>query len=323
MKLSIDLGSTEFKAAVFADADDSPVGSGACLLTYIKNAGEGRAELTPETVVESVRTAVSEAVGNAGVGFDEITAVGVDSQAQTFTIADESMNPQMNFISWLDQRAAFECEEMSADPLFADFAEHSTIAKLSAPMTICLLKHLASDSPELFSERSRFIPLPSYVLYQLTGEFATDDNLAAMSGLYSLRDREYRDAYLKQIHPRISRSNFPTVATMGREVGKTIADNPFGLPAGIPACSCGNDQTAGAYGADLAPGDILITLGTAQVAYACLDSIPTPKDGLFRGWYPGGLFYAMFAETGGAMVSTAIKQCAEFGDYARFAELAG
>jgi sugar (pentulose or hexulose) kinase len=321
MKLSIDLGSTEFKAAVFADSN-SLLASGACPLEYLKDRGEGKFEIAPETVVKTVESAISDAVEKAGVARDDITAVGVDSQAQTFAVADESLTPTTNFISWLDQRAADARSEMAGNPLFADFAEHSSISRLSAPMTICLLKHLASTSPELFAKNPRIIPLPSYVLSLLTREFATDDNLAAMSGLFSLRDHEYREEYLRHIHPDISQANFPRVLRMGDEVGATVEENPFGLPPAIPAHSCGNDQTAGAVGADLTPGDILITLGTAQVAYACLNTMPEPADNLFRGWYPGALFYAMFAENGGALISASIKQNPEFGDYARFAELA-
>lgn len=319
MKLAIDLGSTEFKAAIFAD-DGKQAGSGAAQLDYVGS--DSTVELTPDVIRIAVIAAVKEAVENAGIELNSITAVGVDSQAQTFAIADESLAPRTNFISWLDHRAEGVCADMAIDPLFADFAEHSSIAEISAPMRICLLKHLALNSPELFSEKMRVLPLPSYIIFLLTGEFATDDNIAAMSGLYSLRDRAYREEYLHYVHPRLSRQNLPKVLRMGQPAGVATSDNVFSIAAGTPVYSCGNDQTAGAYGAGLEPGDFLITLGTAQIAYACLDSMPEPTTGLFRGVYPGNLYYAMFAENGGVIISTALKQVPEFGDYAKFAKLA-
>ena len=66
----------------------------------------------------------------------------------------------------------------------------------------------------------------------------------------------------------------------------------------------GNDQTAGAYAARLdQTNSVLLTLGTAQVVYACCPRMPRPKPGLIRGPYPGGRFYRMAADGCGANVT--------------------
>ena len=94
----------------------------------------------------------------------------------------------------------------------------------------------------------------------------------------------------------------------------------------------GNDQTAGAYGAALEEGlqherngALLLTLGTAQVAYACTNELAQPNDSLVRGPYPHGLYYRLAADScGGSIVNwakTVLPGCgsdAEF--FARVAE---
>jgi len=121
---------------------------------------------------------------------------------------------------------------------------------------------------------------------------------------------------------KIDKNNLPDVVEIGNITGKTKNDNPFGILDGVPVFSCGNDQTAGAYGAELKRGDILITLGTAQIAYCCCDNMPEPSAGLFRGIYLGGFFYAMFAENGGAIISRIIETFPKFKDFNVFANLA-
>jgi len=69
----------------------------------------------------------------------------------------------------------------------------------------------------------------------------------------------------------------------------------------------GNDQTAGAYGAQLDRNNaVLLTLGTAQVAYVCLRRMPTPHAALVRGPYPGGRAYRLAADgCGGNIINWA------------------
>ena len=66
---------------------------------------------------------VQGAVRSAGISLSDISAAGVSSQAQTFTIADGLGLPKVPFISWLDQRAVKSCKEMKQEEVFADFAD--------------------------------------------------------------------------------------------------------------------------------------------------------------------------------------------------------
>jgi len=100
----------------------------------------------------------------------------------------------------------------------------------------------------------------------------------------------------------------------------------FGLPAGVPVVLAGNDQTAGACGARLDKNDaVLLTLGTAHVAYVCLGRMPAPRPGLVRGPYPGGRAYRLAVDGCGGNVlnwaRTVLAGCESEGEF--FSQAAG
>jgi sugar (pentulose or hexulose) kinase len=153
----------------------------------------------------------------------------------------------------------------------------------------------------------------------LTGQCVSDNNIAALSGLFSLKENNYWQPALDVL--KIDRNNLPDIIEIGNVAGKTQRDNPLGISKNIPVFSCGNDQTAGAFGAGLQASDVLITLGTAQTVYRCCEKMPTPNV-QFRGYYPGGLYYSMCAGPGGDLITKAIEKVPELKDFNTFAKFA-
>ena len=321
MILAVDLGSTNFKAGVF-DRALAVRGSGNSPLQY-DHAPGGRVELDAEHVTSAIRRAIRVAIDEAGVEPEAIRAVSVTSQAQTFTVVDEAGGVKMPFISWQDTRAREAYESLRRDPMVADFGEHSSFGEILDALQICQLKHLQTRRPGIISPRDRVFNLPTYFVHLCTGEAAIDDNLAAMSGLYSLGLGDWWPSALQAC--RLSREQLPKLVPVGSAGSHTDRNaREFGLPEGIPVVLAGNDQTAGAFGADLHErGTLLITLGTAQVAYACTEEISVPDPGLVRGPYPGGRHYRMAADgCGGGLINwarTILSGCET--DEAFFAEV--
>jgi sugar (pentulose or hexulose) kinase len=312
INLTIDLGSTEFKAAVYAG--DRLLGSAAHGLSYCRD--KAKAELPANSVLEAFNTLIGQSLKAAGIRVSDINAIGISSQAQTFAVADENGGFLTPFISWLDMRASETYKAISLN----NFAGHSSLSEFLPNMQVALLKHVLDEKLELAASKLRIVPLPSYLIMLLTGKLVSDDNIAAMSGLFSLKENAYWRPALDLLG--ISENALPEIVEIGSEAGKVKDDNPFGIPAGKAVFSCGNDQTAGAYGAGLQTGDVLITLGTAQVVYRCCRNMPEAGSAQFRGHYPGGLYYAMFAGTGGGLISKALENVPEFKNFETFAELA-
>ncbi|MBI2437386.1 MAG: hypothetical protein HYV36_01030 [Lentisphaerae bacterium] len=309
MILAIDLGSTSFKAAIF-DCRLRQVRAGSRPLAHRFGAG-GRVELD----VASVHAALRGVLADVRPTDYAIRVIALTSQAQTVTLVDGRGRAQLPFISWQDTSSAAACAQLKRK--LNDFGEHCSFGDIIPGLQMCHLRRLRPGA--------QLMPLllPSYVLCLWTGALVTDDNLAAMSGLYSLRLRGWWPEALRACGLR--ERQLPKVIPVGRIAALTTsAARRFRLPAGVPVVLAGNDQTAGGYAACLEKrGGLLITLGTAQVAYALAQRLPSPAPDLVRGPYPGGLFYCMAADLcGGNVVTWAETVLAGCGTDARFEALA-
>ena len=293
-------------------------------------ASGGRVELAVQEVSGGLERAVREAVEKSGVAPSEMRGVAVASQAQTFAVFGPDGRAKTRFISWQDTRARATSEELARRREMADFAEHCSFGALVPGLQVCLIAHILQTHPRLISMRDSVLCLPTYLVRQLIGEGRIDDNLAAMSGLFSLSRNDWWSEALSLCG--LTRDRLPEVVPIGAVAGETGAvaapggegAGRFGLPQGIPVILAGNDQTAGAYGAGIHEEDaLLITLGTAQVAYVSLSEMPAPSLDTIRGPYPGGRFYKMAADScGGNVVNWACGLLTGGDDFDAFFSLA-
>lgn len=316
--VSLDLGSTSFKARVY-DRELRPLGQAGVQIAY-RHGDRGRVEIPSEEVDRAVSLVLADAL--SGSSGRDLEAISIASQAQTFTILDASDRPVAPFVSWMDSRSRLTAEELGADPAFADFAAHASFGAPIAGLAFCILAHLAREGGAP-ARGDRVAFLPSYVAEKLTGHRALDDNLAAMTGLYSMALGDWWPAALARCG--LAPSQLPALCRVGSVVGTTTRQAAdWGLPAGLAVLLAGNDQTAGAYGCGIhRDGSLLVTLGTAQVAYRVSPVVPASGPALFRGPYPGGLWYqAAVDEGGGSLVGWACSVLAGCQEPQRFFALA-
>ncbi|MCX7428644.1 MAG: FGGY-family carbohydrate kinase [Planctomycetia bacterium] len=304
MILALDLGSTALKAAVFDPALRQRAAA-SCPLEY-RFAPGGRVELDADAVIAAVQQVLRGAIDRAGVPVEAIRALAITSQAQTFTVVDSRGEPRIPLISWQDTRAGETLKELTGDPAFADFARHASFGQPLDALQVCQIRHLQRTRPGLIEPADQVLKLPALLVRRLTGAAVIDRNLAAMSGLYSLVLEDWWPAALAVCG--LQPGQLPTLVPIGVIAAKTDAHAAdLGLPPGVPVVLAGNDQTAGAFGARLdEQGGLLITLGTAQVAYACHAVLAPADPAVIRGPYPGGLYYRMAADScGGSIINWA------------------
>ncbi len=305
MFLCVDLGSTSFKAAVY-DGELRRLGEGQSYLDYAEM-GE-RVEIEPFVVETAACEAVASALRAAGLTARSVTGVAITSQAQTVAIRVAGGGAfRTRFVSRQDRRADALAEAMKRMPLFEDFARHASFFEPLGGLMICLLKALVEADPAL--SQSEAVPLPSAVIERLTGALVLDENLAAMTGLWSLEERRWRGPWVAWLG--WTEERLPRVMPLLRPAGGAWAGNPWSLPPGCPVFCAGNDQTAGAFSAELErERAALVTLGSAQVVYQWTADCPPPAADVIRGVYPGGGYYRMMADIyGGHLISRTVRQC--------------
>jgi len=313
MILAVDLGSTSFKAGVF-DRSMTQAGYGAHILNYRYSEG-GKVEIHVAEVVAAFRNAIGEALQTASIDIDSIQAVTVTSQAQTFTVLDHADNPRIPFISWQDMRAVAARALPEQESALSNFGQHASFGECLPGLLISKLRYLQDTRSGLVKDTDRVLMLPAFLAYLCTGTPVIDTNLAAMSGLYSLRIEDWWPAAMTAC--RVQQKQLPALLPIGSVANTTCPKaKEFGLPEGIPFVLAGNDQTAGAYGAKIhETGSLLITLGTAHVAYVCTSKLAPLSDRIIiRGPYPEGMYYRMVAaDCGGNILNwtqTVIAGCA-------------
>jgi len=301
MFLAIDLGSKSFKAGVF-DTELRLLGTGSGPLEQTCSAG-GRIELDVEHVVAAFKAAVRGAISEAAIERDALNAVALTSQAQTFTVLDSEGHAKMPFISWQDGRAYEACETLKKEVALADFAEHSSFGQILSALQISHIKNLQVTLEGFILRNDRIVDLATYFVLKCTGHAVIDENLAAMGGLFSLKLNDWLPAAINTCHLYVDQ--MAKVVPVGTVAAKTDSGAiEFGLPEGVPVVLAGNDQTSGAFGIPLHEhGDLLITLGAALVAYACVDGDTDLKaPAIIRGPYPGGLNYILANDSCGGNV---------------------
>ncbi len=315
--LAVDLGSTFFKAGIF-DGRLRRIGVSERQLSYLHR--DVHVDFAVDEAESAFKDAIEGALSASGIPAGSVAAIGVTSQAQTFAVTDGKSRFLTPFISWEDMRSKSVCDSMSEDPLFSDFHEHASFYSLLPNLQICQVKML-SDKEEI-GTASEIIPLPSYLIKLLCGKAFTDTNIAAMSGFYSLKTGGWNLKYLSFCGLNIRQ--MPSLVRAGSVAsltGKCAAR--LGLTAGIPVLSCGNDQTAGAFGAGLGSGMILANLGSAQILYQRSPELAAPKPGVVRGEYPGGGYYRLLVgDFGGNLISRVISAGIGFKGFDGFFEAA-
>jgi len=288
MILAVDLGSTNFKAALFAE-DGRRIGEASRPLPYeIQTAS--RSELSPEAVARCFFEVVAGALAAAGADADKVRRISLTSQAQTFCVCDNSGKPVSPFFGWTDLRADEEAAELQK--LLGDSFHHQTGWPEVQPGHM-LSKVLWWRKRHGLPGDHQIVSLPSYLAMQLGAAHVSDINLASMSGFYSIPENAWWAQAIEAAG--ISAAQLGLVVETGQPVPTRSESRLPGYSESLQIVFAGNDHTAGAVGCGCRKALSVMTLGTAGVYYRWAGSEPGPfsSRGLW-GPYPGDGYYELF-----------------------------
>lgn len=290
MILAADLGSTNFKAAVFAP-EGRRLGEVAEPVPYEIHTSS-RAELSPAAVVEAFDTVLAGALSVAGVPAADVRRLALASQAQTFCLCDRDGTALGSFTGWSDQRAGDEAAELQSvlgDSYHATSGWPRPLSGQLAAQALWTIRHTGA------ARLANFVTLPSYLALQVGAPFVLDRNLAAMTGLYDIPGRGWWAAALDATGLRPEQLG--TLVDTGQAV-PTVNFRTRGLRCGVApreVVLAGNDHTAAAAGCGCSPWRSVLTIGTAGVFYRRPPSGgigPFSSEGCW-GPYPGGGYYEL------------------------------
>ncbi len=302
--LALDLGSSNLKGAIFSPG--LVLLAQASLPVTYSTWQDPLVEIDPETFWLLFLDLCRQLFEASNFTPFDIDHVAISSQAQTFLLLDRDLQPLTPLISWIDRRGS-EYASHLAQSMDADFHQTCSFPSTIPELQLSKLYSLHQARSELLQETALVASLPSWLSLRLGGPPILDRNLAAMSGLYSLKTGDWNPTALDLCG--LKPGQLPRLVDCGEACAVNSESGFISIQERSPALvrskavtihSCGNDQTCGALAAGLQPGEVLLTLGTALVVYRLAGATPGPysPSGCW-GPYPGEGYYELLVSSQG------------------------
>jgi glycerol kinase len=260
--LALDQGTTSSRAIVF-DKLGSPVASAQQEFRQILPS-PGIVEHDPEEIWSSQLAVARQALTKAGIGAEQVAAIGVTNQRETTILWDrETGRPVANAIVWQSRVSSPLCERLKREGL-AEMFRRKTGLVIEAYFSATKIAHLLETIDGLRQRAEAgdvlFGTVDSWLIWLLTGGklHITDCSNASRTLLYNIHTLEWDDELLSLL--KIPRAMLPEVRDTSAVYGATQEDL-FGGPIAIGAAA--GDQQAATFGqACFRPGEAKNTYGT-------------------------------------------------------------
>ena len=264
--LAIDQGTTSSRAIVFAE-NRRIAGLGQEEFPQIMPQS-GWVEHDPADLWSTTAATCREAIERAGIGPDDIAAVGITNQRETTLVWDRRTGaPIFNAIVWQDRRTVALCQRLKDEGHEAAVAEKTGLLLdpyFSGTKLAWLLDTIGGAHEKAANGGLLFGTVDSYLIWRMTGGavHATDATNASRTLLYNIREGCW-DADLCRLFD-VPLAMLPEVKDSADEFGTTRPDL-FGRP--IPILGVAGDQQAATLGqACFKPGMMKSTYGTGCFA---------------------------------------------------------
>ena len=287
--IGLDLGTTSTKAAAVTASGEVLV---ACSSpNHLAHEEPGSATQDPRQVWAGVQSALASLALNA----DPLKAVGlcISGAMHSLFPAGQDGEPLAPAVTWADLRAG-----EAAGQLRGRCDAHALYLRTGCPLQYLYhpakLARMIQAHPDL--RLARFAAIKDFVLFNLTGVWATDHGLASSTGLMDTRRLDWDGEALALAG--VSAAQLPELVSPLSVVGRLTREVAAltGFPAGLPVVAGAGDGGLANLGSGaVLPGQSVITVGTSG-AVRRIANEPRMDDQertwcylLFEGrWFHGG-----------------------------------
>jgi glycerol kinase len=224
----------------------------------------------------SVKKCLDQFTGN---GFDtnNITAIGISNQRETFVVWDKSGKPLHNAIVWQCKRSGQVCEDLKKQGLSESVNAKTGLVidpYFSATKLIWLNQNNSTIRSAILKGEAYFGSVDTWLLYKLTSgkEYTTDHTNASRTLFFNLHTLQWDDELINQFG--LTGINLPKLKASSSLFGETTLNNL--LPKSTPITALIGDSHAAAFGEGcFEAGTAKATLGTGCSILMNIGSKPT------------------------------------------------
>ena len=236
-------------------------------------------ELDPEIYWDRTRTVIRHLLQQSGVSPSDVMALAFSSQGETLITVDERGRPLQKAIVWLDNRSKKEAEEIKN--IFGPEKIHRITGQPEVLPTwpATKIKWLQRHEPSLFGKVYKFLMLPDYLVYRLTGEYVTEPSIVSSTLYFDFQRKKWWQKMLTYL--AIDEHRLPHLLPSGTEIGSLTsrAARETGLTTATRVTTGAYDHPAGAIGAgNIEEGIITETTGSAMAMCVTVDRPVTDPD---------------------------------------------
>jgi len=234
----------------------------------------GWVEHDPEEIWASVLVTAGDALAEARVSGDELSAIGITNQRETTVVWERSTGrPVERAIVWQDRRTAERCRQLPRD-LLRSRTGLVPDPYFSATKLEWILQRVGRRQREL-----AFGTIDSWLVWKLTGGdvHVSDRTNASRTLLYALDEDDWDEELLELFG--VERDLLPGIVPSSGLVGEASL-----LGASVPIAGIAGDQQAALFGQGcFSPGEAKATYGTGSfVLVNAGDARAEPPAGLLR-----------------------------------------
>jgi sugar (pentulose or hexulose) kinase len=202
----------------------------------------------------------------AQIDAGRVAALAISNQRESFGTFRHDGTSLRPATLWLDERSRQQVSRFGQS--FGSERVHAISGK---PLDVipCLYRMiwLREHEPKIFEKTERMADVHGYLVFRLTGEWATSTASADPMGVLDMRTQDWSDTILDAAG--VPRSMMSSLSRPGRQLGAISAKSAAqtGLKPGTAVIAGGGDgQCAGTGVGMLVPGRAYVNMGTAVVS---------------------------------------------------------
>lgn len=230
---------------------------------------------------------------------NNVTQISIASFGESGILLDAKTHEEVGeCIAWFDERSQVIADSVSPQDkhIIYKIAGLHVHSHYSACKIAWLLKYNKSFLPPDSNRKYVWLGVPDYLVFKLTGKFASEYTLASRTLCLDLSRKDWSSDVKKIMH--IENISFPKLYKSGEGIGNIVGELKNYLAADCVVSIAGHDHIVGSNSAKLEENQMLDSTGTTE-AMMCLVNYPdlskhAEQNALANGIYTDGEHYTRF-----------------------------